>query len=42
MKIDGEEIVQGIFSSKQIAKNSLAEQALELLKKDCFYIVKVT
>ncbi|KAF7286978.1 hypothetical protein GWI33_002822 [Rhynchophorus ferrugineus] len=40
MKVDGEEIVKGVFPNKQTAKNSLAEQALELLKKDCFYIIK--
>ncbi|XP_030753499.1 NF-kappa-B-repressing factor-like [Sitophilus oryzae] len=40
IKIDEEVLAQGVFPNKQAAKSALAEQAIELLKKDCFYITK--
>ncbi|XP_066260400.1 NF-kappa-B-repressing factor-like [Euwallacea similis] len=40
LKIGQEDIVRGSFSSKQLARHGLAEQALVTLKKDCFYIAK--
>lgn len=40
LKIDQEEVARGSFPNKQLAKSALAEQALDVLKKDCFYIVK--
>lgn len=40
LKIGQEEIVRGKFASKQLAKSELAEQAMTILKKDCFYIIK--
>ncbi|XP_050309995.1 NF-kappa-B-repressing factor-like [Anthonomus grandis grandis] len=40
LTINKEELARGTFESKQIAKNVLAEEALEVLRKDCFYIIK--
>lgn len=40
LKIDNEVVAKGTFPTKQTAKNSLAEQAMEDLRKDCFYIIK--
>lgn len=40
LKIGQEEIVRGNFASKQLAKSGLTEQAMAILKKDCFYIIK--
>lgn len=40
LKIGPEEIVRGNFAGKQWAKSALAEQALAILRKDCFYIIK--
>ncbi|XP_066155937.1 uncharacterized protein [Euwallacea fornicatus] len=40
LKIGQEDIVRGLFPSKQLARHSLAEEALITLKKDCFYIIK--
>ncbi|KAH1013594.1 NF-kappa-B-repressing factor [Dendroctonus ponderosae] len=40
LSIDKEEIAKGNFPTLAIAKKALAEQALDILKKDCFYITK--
>ncbi|XP_060537355.1 uncharacterized protein LOC132708797 [Cylas formicarius] len=40
LKIDREEVATGTFPNKQTAKNSLCAEALDKLRKDCFYIIK--
>ncbi|KAL1490620.1 hypothetical protein ABEB36_013282 [Hypothenemus hampei] len=40
IKIDNEEIAKGTYPTKQLAKNGLAEEAMKILRKDCFYIIK--
>ncbi|CAH0562658.1 unnamed protein product [Brassicogethes aeneus] len=38
--MDGEVLAQGSYTNKQVAKGALAEEAVNKLKEECFFIVK--